>query len=483
MGDNIPIEAVEHLLRGAFASSSMIGGLEFYGVSTEFKYMLRACSDLIGSGANGDILERKLHIFLEDHHGKTSLSKALDSEATRNGVQVFYLDGTVGLTQKSLRELKDSRESLVLLDGLPESAPQRAVILERFNSLTGKAILFSHPDYRFDALLDPQIQSIQLSHIDERPLDKLAWLIGFIRESIRDTSYAETNDLSSQMTLLPLTALVGLSRVALGPRISQLRLLASMCANAMRLRSELSPGESLSTEDLTTVFLEFYATPTQTQVGGFRVWVEGDTDSRLLKLVAKLGRASRGFDVHESLSIIPLGEGRDGGTSRIPTIVVEMGTRRYSDLFLFDCDPPGRSAKEKLQILEQDAILLDPQLSCSRCDIDVEIEDFISLSCLDRFYQQHPDYLPEKELIKYKLPVGRRLVVEGKHKEVLINWLEANAEFADVENMFYLLCEIRQRFSLRNPLSPREMSDWKRRLQVDLDVTKHVGNRPSHWSP
>lgn len=173
----------------------------------------------------------------------------------------------------------------------------------------------------------------------------------------------------------------------------------------------------------------------------------------------------------------------DGGTSRIPTIVVEMGTRRYSDLFLFDCDPPGRSAKEKLQILEQDAILLDPQLSCSRCDTDVEIEDFISLSCLDRFYQQHPDYRPEKELIKYKLPIGRRLVVEGIHKEVLIHWLEANAEFADVENMFYLLCEMRQRFSLRNPLSPKEMSDWKRRLQVDLDTTKHVGNRPSHWSP
>lgn len=77
--------------------------------------------------------------------------------------------------------------------------------------------------------------------------------------------------------------------------------------------------------------------------------------------------------------------------------------------------------------------------------------------------------------------MGRRIVVEGVHKEALIEWLEANAEFGDVENVFFLLCNIRDRFSLRNPLSNAEMSAWEKRLQEGLDPYKHLGNRPSHW--
>ena len=123
----------------------------------------------------------------------------------------------------------------------------------------------------------------------------------------------------------------------------------------MRLRVQLDPKERLASEDLTGLFLEFYAPPLNTANSGFRVWVEGDTDSRLLKLVSKLGYAAKGVDLAESLSILPLGSGRDGGTSKLPGIVVEKGTRRNRDLFVFDCDQAGRNAKEKLQILDQDA--------------------------------------------------------------------------------------------------------------------------------
>ncbi|WP_433968302.1 hypothetical protein [Tunturiibacter gelidiferens] len=483
MGRDEALQLVGNMLQDFSSFSSTIGGLEFYGASPEFKNVLRLCNEVLGSASTEDPVQRRAYIFLEQYHGKTSIAKSLDTAAKNRGIQSFYLDGTLGLTQKELKDLRRSRDSLILLDGLPASASQRGTVLERFNALSGRAILFSPSEYHSDANLDAQVQTVRLSHVDDRPLDKIAWLIGLIRELFRNDTSADSGDLVTATTQLPSSALVALSKVSLGPRIKELPELAARCADMMRLRVQLGPRERLGSEDLTGLFLEFYAPPLNTANGGFRLWVEGETDSRLLKLVSKLAYAAKGVDVAESLSILPLGSGRDGGTSKVPEIVVEKSTRRNRDLFLFDCDQPGRNAKEKLQILDQDAVLLEPQLSCSRCDTEVEIEDFVSLSCLDRFYEHHSAYRPEKEIIRYKAPTGRRVVVEGSHKEALMQWLEANAEFADVENMFFLLCEIRDRFSLRNPLSPAEMIAWKRRLQVDLEPLKHLGSRPRHWVP
>jgi hypothetical protein len=72
-------------------------------------------------------------------------------------------------------------------------------------------------------------------------------------------------------------------------------------------------------------------------------------------------------------------------------------------------------------------------------------------------------------------------VVEGIHKEALIQWLEVNASFEELENIFFMLCEIRNRFSLRIPLSHLEMGTWKKRLQDNFEPGKHLGERPGHW--
>jgi hypothetical protein len=477
------LQFVGEILRNFSSFSSNVGGLEFYGVTPEFKNVLRTCRDIIGEQPPENIYLRQVYIFLDDHHGKTSIAKALDIEAKMKGIQSFYFDGIAKVTQKDLLDLRESRGAVTLIDGLPESAQQRGTVLERFNALAGRAILFCQPEYQSDARMSEEIQTITLSHVDERPIDKLAWLIGLIRELLRSEMGTVPENLEKVTSQLPAATLMALTKVKLGPRIKELSKFAATCAEMIRFRAESNPNERVTPEDLTGVFLDFFAPPTPGLAPGFRVWVEGEMDSRLLKLVSKLAHAAGCSNLEEGLSITPLGLGREGGTDRISAIVVEKGTRRNKDLFLLDCDEPGRHAKEKLHILEQDSLLLDPQLSCSRCDTEVEIEDFISLSCLDRFYEQHQNYLPEKEIIKYKVPPARRLVVEGPHKDALVEWLEANALFSDVENMFFLFCQIRDRFSLRNPLSQNEMIGWRKRLKVELDPAKHLGNRPKHWPP
>jgi hypothetical protein len=472
---------LEEMLRSLHSCTKTVGGLDFYGQSREFNDLFQICEDTLALDEKGDAGDRHAHIFLEEHHGKTSIAKALEIEGKAKGIRSFYLDGTIGLTQKTLQEFKGASDVLVIVDGLPEAAPPRTVVLERFRNLGGKAILFASPNFRYDVSLGPTVRSVQLSHVDERPLDKIAWLLGLIRESLASHNDLGTENPADAIALLPVSSLLSLSRISLGVRVKDLTVLAEKFSDLIRLRSDLRPMERLSPEDVMELFLEFYAPPQVRSSSGFRVWVEGDTDTRLFKLVSKLGRAKFNVDLEESLSVVSLGAGRDGGTSKVLSIIVERGTRKNSDLFVFDCDDPGRQAKDKAATLDQDALLLEPKLSCSRCDQEVEIEDFISLSCLDRFYSQNATFRPEKELIKYKEPIGRRLVVEGVHKEALIEWLEANASFEELENIFFMLCEIRSRFALRIPLSHTEMGTWKRRLQDNFDIGKHFGNRPGHW--
>ena len=48
---------------------------------------------------------------------------------------------------------------------------------------------------------------------------------------------------------------------------------------------------------------------------------EGDTDTRLFKLVSQLVLAKYGFDVEESLSLLPQGTGREGGTGKVLSVI------------------------------------------------------------------------------------------------------------------------------------------------------------------
>jgi hypothetical protein len=268
--------------------------------------------------------------------------------------------------------------------------------------------------------------------------------------------------------------------VPLGSKVAKIGLLSTKIAQAIQLGVGLQTGLSISEEDLFTIFVEFHSPGLAHVDLGFRLWVEGESDFRLLRLVCRLALPVHGIDLEEGLAIIPLGQGRDGGTSKAAEVVVSRRTKRNKDIFLFDWDEPGRHAQKGLEALDQEVLFLDGKIACSRVDPDVEIEDFVSLGCLDRFYVAHPDLRPEKEVIKYKHPVARRLVVDGAHKELLLQWLEANAVLEDLENLMFVLCEVRSRFSLRN-LPAKERQSWKKRLMEEFSLERHFGNRSVHW--
>ena len=423
--------------------SNSLGGLEFYGYSDEFKDLIQLCREFASPLPEQSGESRKAYLFIEPYHGKSSMARAVDFEAKNNKLSSYYLDGSAGPSQKRLLDIQHETDSLALVDGVPENAVHRRTLLERFNSFAGRALLFASPQYVADAALDANIPKLRLPHVDQRPVDKLAWLVGIVRERLRDDNGFIPATLSEGLARLPVKALLSLSNVELGSRISDLHHLANRIAEALQLRLEVDPEQPLLHEELAVIFIDFYSPRTRPSDHGFRLWVEGDSDSRLLKLVSRLVSAATGANLEEGLSILPLGIGREGGTSRVTEIVKNEETRKNKDVFLFDFDDSGRTAKEELRILEQDVVLLDPRLSCSRSDADVEVEDFISLSCLDRFYTVHTALRPEKEIIRYKPPATRRIVVEGEHKEQLIVWLESNASLAELDNLFFVLCECR----------------------------------------
>jgi hypothetical protein len=114
-------------------------------------------------------------------------------------------------------------------------------------------------------------------------------------------------------------------------------------------------------------------------------------------LVSRLALPVYGIDLSEGLKIIPLGLGRNGGTSKATEIVITQRTKRNRDVFLLDFDDPGTHAQKELETLDQDVLLLDVNLACSRMGGNIEIEDLISIGCLNRFYAEHMDLRPEKE--------------------------------------------------------------------------------------
>jgi hypothetical protein len=145
----MPIEnasaVVEAMLREASAYSSILGGLEFYGASVEFLDLMQVCR-LAGRNAPGQ--DRDLmYLFIERFHGKSALAKAIEIEAKSSGFSVRCLDGTIGATQKELRDLQPRTDVLTIVDGLPESAANRQTVLERFNSLAGKGLLLARVEY------------------------------------------------------------------------------------------------------------------------------------------------------------------------------------------------------------------------------------------------------------------------------------------------------------------------------------------------
>ena len=477
------LRIVEELVLGEFSAFSIeLGGIEFYGHSPEFRDLLRLCRDFAFADSGESSAPRKAYLFLPASHGKSSIAKAITIQASAGGLKAVRLDGTLGTTSKELKDLQTKKDFLVIVDGVPEASPARSMLLERFNALTGSAILFARPEYSTDASLRPDVSAVSIEHVDERFADKVAWLLGMVLESLRDDNGTVSEDSITALRSLSAGVFTSLCRVHLGEKVSQMRSLSEKIGQTIQLGLSLGTTPVLSDEDLASIFVEFHSSGHTQNFVGFRLWVEGESDSRLLNLVCRLAQPVYGVDLGQGLNIIPLGLGRDGGTSKTMEIVVGQRTKRNRDVFLLDFDEPGRHAYQELEMLDQDVVLLDAKLACSRMGEDVEIEDLISVGCLDRFYSENPSLRPEKEIIRYKEPMSRRLVINGADKELLIQWLELNAEMKDLENVLFMLCEARSRFSLRNLPAMKDKQTWKKRLAEQIDSYKCLGLRSAHWT-
>ena len=106
--------SVELLLRDFSAFTHDLGGLEFYGYSSEFQDLLHLCHDFALTPRSET---RKTYLFLDNFHGKSSLAKAISIQAVANGGAAFRFDGTIGLTSKELKDLQKQIDALVIVDG------------------------------------------------------------------------------------------------------------------------------------------------------------------------------------------------------------------------------------------------------------------------------------------------------------------------------------------------------------------------------
>ena len=267
------------------------------------------------------------------------------------------------------------------------------------------------------------VQRFHLSHVDQRWLDKLAWLVGMTLESLRDSTGQVPPSLSRAVAELPARTLVSLANVRMSGLVKDIPVLANRIAETVRMRSELAPITRIDGEDVASIFVSSFLPGLDPAPPGFRLWVEGESDCRILKLVARRFANTHSLDFDQGLLIMPLGIGREGGTSKISEVVISNQTRRNNDLFLLDFDEAGRHAEEELHALKQDAMLLNPRLSCSRHDGDIEIEDYIALGCLDEFYETNQSLRPEKEILRSSLQYLDALSLTASIKKRLWNGL------------------------------------------------------------
>ena len=306
---------IDSILRDFSLCSHELGGLEFYGYSAEFRDLLSLCRDFATDVEPGTQTSRKAYVFLDNAHGKTSLSRAIAIHRETGGGKAFRFDGTVGSTSKDVKDLQHNTDALVVIDDLPEASDPRSKLLERLNSLTGRAIVFARPEYATDAHLRPDTPCLKLDHVDYRQIDKIAWLIGLVREQLRDEGGFLSPVLAAALANLPAGLLSTLSSVRLGLKIANLPLLAVRIAEAVRINVVLQDGRSIQENELAAIFADFCSSGSDPMDTRFRLWVEGESDSRILKLACQLARPIHGLDLEEGLAIIPLGLGRDGGTS------------------------------------------------------------------------------------------------------------------------------------------------------------------------
>ena len=456
-----------------------IGSIVLYGESEQWRAVCEAIDDFCrDAGSDGT---PRLAVLLPQGGGKTTIASGVERKLRTTRTVRVVEDGLTA-SWGELRTMAPRADVCFVIDGLPDSLEQRRQSFSRMREIRGPLLVLSDPAYRADEGLGA-VDRLELPHIDARPSDKVCLLLGMIWEEARAND-GDAPQAAALVGRLPLRVLATVCEgMPFGRRYSEIGRVAR--ALVERLLITAQDGGELEAEAFIEICSPVLRDREITPANSYRVWVEGETDVRIFEIAARLAMDRGAPDLWRGFAILATGVGRDGGAGQATSVVAREATQANRDLFVLDNDPRGRAAKEKLEALNQKVLLLhDAFLRKHRAtddNVEVEIEDLVSVECLDRFFEARTDLSPEFEALFYANPRVRRLVVRGADKEPFVQWLETNATFEDVERVVFVLCEICHHFGL-GALKPKsDMRAWRDAICDPGHSSSRAGRRPAPW--
>ena len=463
MADDVDLQAIRRMLANPREETACsIAGVRVICASSKLKELIEKFEKMFAAPMPSEQPFR-IAIFWDDEDERLTIGTAIAERAKEFGFSASLVRDNWGRWAQKAQNPGQSTSSMYILTASPPESKAR----QGFSSIASM-ILFWPLNAAGTALLPDRIEEIVLQSFAERPLDKAAHVIDAAFDILN--SVDEINGDFSPRRLIDLVDASALLGVCVDPSkfvdVSAAREAGHRLAEGLRSQAALRPGVPLGAADLHRIMF-----PQQVPLSPNlrRLWVEGETDSALFQLAARLLRAEHPDGSHcdllESIKIEIL-----GGASLVEEAMRRCDRSPKSELFLLDADRDGILAEHQVKSSNFPTAVLDRNAVMSACDPEWVIEDLLSVACLDRFYSAHPHLKPAREEITHQEKIGRRLVVLGKDKGALVDWLEKNATIEDVWGIVQQLLIVRRYFGLRGP-----------RFEYSLPLDGRTGMRPHPW--
>jgi hypothetical protein len=230
--------------------------------------------------------------------------------------------------------------------------------------------------------------------------------------------------------------------------------------------------------DITSAVIQNVAarfSPKSPEPRATKVILEGDTDVIYLRHAAKLAQNSRNWDLLNGLDLQPAAPGRGGGGEAVTARLLGLRDGGAGAIGIYDNDSPGRRAAKLARERGLSYLLLPEGLDPLRRggeEVRVEIEDLLPVALLMRFYEEHPELMPEE---RHWCHGYWRLVPCGIDKDVLAQWVSTAATLDDMGAFLYLLCVARSRVGLPIPSDALSLDGWEQSLRASQVEDPTVG--------
>lgn len=431
------------------------------GVSPQFKAVVEEVKRFSESGAN------RLSLLSGGRGtGKTAAAVAVQAESETNGVVCSFLNPGSEMPDH-LPRINRGEIGRLIVDGFDElPSTVRESIVKAFTRIPGGCFLTISE-------LGPWIHQedfhsashLHLPPLEDRPED-CAPLAEFLWKQVLGNEDAELVRQCDESAV---------NQLQRGPWIEGVRSLRrclELLAEQQSTRGTLQEGElitRLNEADLLTALVEMIRESTEQSLGidrsVTRIVVEGETDQVYLQTAATLCEREWGTNPLEGLLVEPAGADREGGADAVVKTLIALSTQQIPAIGILDNDLPGREARKTAGKFGPPPLLLPKEfdrLAVPPGQDEVEIEDLVALSLLERFYEENEHFMEGRTRIE----MGRRvrIVVGGPHKLECSEWVAANATLDDVERILYIIFLIRDKLRFARPAAIPELADWLDRL-------------------